>query len=164
MDFWSVLGYLLAIAGILATILAYFLGKAGGRRETERSARLNALTLLRREIVDARQYFNDWFAPITVGSGAMSDPNFAQEAGKKIDAIKVTFSAVREHLKEGQRDATEELIREFGSNYLQFAYACRHKYPDKQKEIAEAMQEWFAVDLQVTLNEVLTESEPERRS
>ena len=162
--FWDVLGYLLAILGILATFVAYVLGKAAGREETDRATRLDSLSSLRREIEEARQHFNDWFAPLMVSSGSMADPALSEEVGKKVDAIKITFRAVRVHLKQEQRDATEELLRRFGEDYLQFSFACKRNYANKQREIAVSMQDWFAGSLQDTLNEVLTENPLEIRS
>ena len=153
----DIIGWIVGFLGIAATFLTYSWGKAAGRKETERSIRLDSLTSIRREIIEARQAFNDWFAPITTSTGWTADPAMAQEVGKKVDAINTTYRAIRNHLTLTQRVATENLVSKFGNDYLEFSFACKRHYPDEQKQKAKEVRQWFAGELETTLNEILTE-------
>lgn len=161
MDGMNTFGIFALLAGLLVTVVCSYVfynkGKTAGSKETERAIRLDSLTSLRREIIEARQYFIDWFAPITTGTGWTADPDLSQEAGKKVDAIKTTCRAVQSHLHPTQAEAVGNLVRKLGSDYLEFAHVCKQQLPDAQRQKAEEMQRWFSGEFDNTLNRTLTE-------
>ncbi len=152
-----IIGAALGLGGMAFSYWMYRKGEAAGRKETERSIRLDSLASLRREIIEARQFFNDWFAPLTTGTDWKADPDMATDAGKKVDAIRITCRAVQCHLGSAQTEVVGSLVNKFGSDYLEFSYACKHRLPDLQKQKAEEMQRWFAHELEEILNNVLTQ-------
>lgn len=153
----GIVGIIVGVIGVAASFLTYSWGKNAGRRETERAARLSAQTSLRQVIIDARTFFNDWFAPITYGTGWTADKACIQEAGNWVQAIKSTKKATKPHLKEHQKRKVDEIVSKWGHDYLIFAKACRHRYPDLQKETAQTLQSWFNGDLENAVKQELSE-------
>lgn len=152
----GIVGIVVGVAGVAVSFLTYSLGKSAGRSETERAVRLSAQMSLRDVIGKARTFFNDWFAPITYDAGWTADKDRIEEAGNWVQAIKSTKEATAPHLETHQKDKLDQIVEKWGGDYLIFAYACRHEYPEKQKETAQELQEWFGEDLQNTIDQELS--------
>jgi hypothetical protein len=111
-----------------ATFSTYEKGREDGRRETDRSMLLISLTILYRDIHDARQAFIDQVAPaqlgVMMGMSTSQEKNENQEVIKKIDAIDLTRRSVSQHLTTEQNLTVSEIFHSLGRLHRRFHRSC----------------------------------------